>query len=498
MPRVIAFVLCTLIACASTPAAPKSPGEKKAKDFVGGADQKRDRQGLYHFESGAYKVHTDVDKSLANDIAAHMDEVYKEYAVRLSGFKPNPYAAVKPNEKMPLYVMRRYKDYVELLGTFGVNGANSGGVFFRTADKQSGLATWVEGQPRLKMYYILQHEGFHQFADARIMVGLPPWVNEGLAEYFGDAVMVKGKLLVGRLDMERIERMRRAIKNGETLPFKELMTMSNERWVGRVTAGDKASSLMYDSAWSVCYFLIHGGKKAGPLKVQIDGQWAGALEVYLLKLNSDFVKDPYRDPRPKAFELVFSNNLKGFEAAWKAGLEKLEPDAWFTSVRRLQFIAAAIKEFHDHKIEMTSWGKIKEQLIRYKFHTTIRERDIVSRGERKEKVEHVEQDFEFPNPAEVEFRPSEDPKLPPSLLIKNLTPNLLLTWTRNAAGELEENISYIDPPKVVKKPAPATSVAKKTDPAKTATNSASPANPPQKSPQTQPAKKGTIKVGGGP
>lgn len=496
MPRAIAFLICTLIACAPAHAAARPAGAKKARDYVGAADQKRDRQGMYHFESGAYKVHTDVDKNLANDIASHMDEVYKEYSARLAGFKPNPYAAVKPNEKMPLYVLRRYKDYVELLRAFGVNAANSGGIFFRAGDRQSGLAAWVEGQPRFRMYSTLQHEGFHQFADARIMVGLPPWVNEGLAEYFGDAVMVNGKLLVGRLDMERIERMRRAIKAGETLPFKELMTMSNERWVSRVTSGDKASSLMYDSAWSVCYFLIHGGKRGGPLKVQLDGQWVGALEAYLLKLNNDFVKDPNHDSRPKAFELVFGNNLNNFETAWKAGLEKLEPDAWFTSLHRLQFIAAGIKLFHERKIEMTSWDKIKEQLVRYKFRTTSQEPDVASRGERKDAAKGAEQKFEFPSPAEVEFRPSSDPKLPPGLLIKNLSPNLLLTWTRNNAGELEEDISYVDPPRVVKEPAPRVPVAKKSNPSKTEANSASPARPPHESPQTQPAKNGTIKVGG--
>ena len=484
-----AFLVCALLLTSPALSAPKA---EKAKDFVGKADQKRDRAGMYYFESGAYKINTDVDKDLANDIAAHMDEVYKEYAFRLRGFKPNPYAAVKPNEKMPLYVCKRYRDYLTLLNGFGVNAANSGGVFFRTENKQSGLATWVEGQSRLKMYYILQHEGFHQFADARIMFGLPPWVNEGLAEYFGDAVVVKGKLVVGRLDMERIDRMRRAVKDGETLPFRELMTMSNTAWVGRVTAGDKASSLMYDSAWAVCYYLIHGGKKSGPLKVQLEGQWVGALEAYLLKLNNDFVKDPYRDPRPKAFELVFSNNLKNFEAAWKQGLEKLEPDAWFTSVRRLQFIAAAMKAFHGKNIEMKSWAHVKEQLIRYKFRTTIRERDVVNRGERKEEVEHVEQSFDFPSPAEVEFIPSEDPKMPPGLLIKKLTPNILLSWKLNAAGDVEENISYVDPPKVVVKKttpaAPPAAAKKKPEPKAEASTAA-------KADETPAAKKGTIRVG---
>ena len=493
MPRsffnvVVALVACTLLAPAALAApAGKRPVEKKVKDYVGKADQKRERGGLYKFESGAYKITTDVDKDLANDIAAHMDAVYQVYDAGMRGFKPNPYAAVKPNERMPLYVLRTYKDYLELLGGFGINAANSGGVFFRTADKQSGLATWVEGQSRLKMYYVLQHEGFHQFADARIMFGLPPWVNEGLAEYFGDAVMVDGKLVYGRLDHERIERMRRAVKEGQTLPFGELMTMSNEQWVRRVTSGDKAASLMYDSAWSVCYYLLHAGKRGKPMQVKINGQWYNALEAYLLKLNHDFVKDPYRDHRAEAFELIFSNELKNFEKAWKSGLEKLEPDAWFSSVRHLQFVAAALKLFHEKKIEVKSWPHQKEQMIRHQFRTTIRERDAVERQEREEMVEHVEQNLDFPNPAEVEFVPSEDPRLPAGLLIKNVTPNIVLSWRVNTAGDVEEDIRYVDPPKVVKKVEP----KKKAEPGQQETKSASPA--PTK--PTAPAKKGTIKAG---
>jgi hypothetical protein len=499
--------------------APAKPKQKKGKDFVKKADQRRDDKGVYRFESGAYIITTDVDKDLANDIAAHMDSVYKEYWSRLKDFRPNPYAAVKPDEKMPLYVMRRYRDYLTLLQGFGFNAANSGGVFFRSRNG-SGLATWVEGQSRLKMYYVLQHEGFHQFADARLMgsvqlangtvVELPPWVNEGLAEFFGDAVIVKGKMIIGRLDRERLNRMKRAIKEEITLPFRELLTMDNDRWVARVRAGDKASSLMYDSAWSVCYYLINGNKKERL-----------AIETYLRMLNDKFVTDPGRDPRAETFEFVFGNNLDAFEAAWKAAVARMEPDSWFTSVRHLQWMAAALKQFRDQEIEVRSWPHLKEQLIRHKFKATIRERDIVARGERKEQVEHLEQDFDFPDPAQVEFLPSDDPRLPHGLLITHVSPNILLSWSINADGVLEEDISYLDPPRgqikksPTKNPRPVPPVAGKSKPEaepkakinaspKTAESPKKPETPKKKAaPATagkdreKPAKKGTIKVGPG-
>jgi hypothetical protein len=500
------------------PAVPQKPKEKKVKDYVGKADQNKNNKGLYQFESGAYVITTDVSKELANVVAAHMDRVYMAYDERLAGFRPNPFAAVKPNQKMPLYVIRRQRDYLTLMQSFGFNAAGSGGVFFRSREN-SGLATWVEGQTRFKMFNVLQHEGFHQFADARIIGGiqlldgtvieLPPWANEGLAEYFGDAIMVKGELVVGRLDRQRLRRMRQGVKEEVVLPFGELMTMTNDQWVARVNAGDKRVSLMYDSVWSICHFLIEGNKNQRK-----------ALEMYLLKINKDFVTDPGKDRRRESFNLIFGTNLGAFEKAWKAGLERMEPDAWYTSIRHLQTVASALQQFHKQEVKVKNWPHLKEQMIRHEVKAEIIERDIVARGPRKEAVEDEEQDLNFPAPAQAHLIPSTDPKLPHGMLITHVEPNILLTWSINENGMLEQDISYLDPPKQqiaeikkLKREAElAAAKAKRAPKAKPALKAADPAAPagaaPAKKPgpTTKPAgakpsagaksgKKGTIRVG---
>ncbi len=417
---VIALLCVPLVAGAADPRrrqAAKAAADARAATPSGKAK-------TYTFNSRFYKVTTDLsDRQLATDIARHMDAVFAEYASRMAGFRPNPNAAARQNERMNLYVMQRQQDYVDLLAGFGFNAANSGGVFFR-GPNGSALATWVEGQSRLKMYYVLQHEGFHQFADARIASGLPPWVNEGLAEYFGDAVMVKGRLIAGKLDRERLDRMKRAVDGGAVLSFKELMNMDNREWVYRVTSGDKGSSLMYDTAWSVCYSLVHGGK-----------QYRAAFEQYLTLLNRG---TPPRD----AFDKVFGSNVDAFQKAWEKGVGRMEPDAWFTSVRHLQVMAAALKAFHAKNVEVKSFDHLKEQLIRHKFRAEVRERDVVARGRRKEEVQHAEQNFDFPNPATAELVPSDDPRLPPGLVVKGIEPTLKLSWRLDAAGGVEEQIEY--------------------------------------------------------
>jgi hypothetical protein len=412
----ITLVLCLTVHGFAAPA--PRPASKTA------AEPARAPGTRWTFNSRFYAVSTDLDdRKLAEDVAKHMDAVYSEFAARTAGFRPNPNAAVKPNERMPLYVLSREEDYLELVKSFGFDARNSGGVFFRS-QKGSGLATWVKGQSRLKMYYVLQHEGFHQFADARIASNLPQWVNEGLAEYFGDALMIKGKLQPGKLDRERLERMKRAVDDGATLSFQDLMTMDSRQWMERVTSGDKASSLMYDMAWSVCYSLIHGGP-----------QYRAALEQYLTLLNRG-------SDSQEAFNKVFGPDLDAFQQAWEKGLKRMEPDSWFTSVRHLQLMAAALKAFHEHNIEVKSFPHLKEQLIRYKFRAEVRERDVVARGEREVKVKNVEQNFDFPNPAVAELIPSTDPKLPHGLVVKGIKPTLKLSWKLDDEGKPVEEIEY--------------------------------------------------------
>jgi hypothetical protein len=53
------------------------------------------------------------------------------------------------------------------------------------------------------------------------------------------------------------------------------------------------------------------------------------------------------------------------------------------------------------------------------------------------------EDFDFPEPATVEWVPGGDAKLPPGLIVSGLKPTTLkLTWKLNDAGDPEEVIDY--------------------------------------------------------
>ena len=67
----------------------------------------------------------------------------------------------------------------------------------------------------------LQHEGFHQFARIVLRVQLPPWVNEGLAEYFERAIIVRGRVKLGIADQWSITRVRQAVRRSEAMDLDE-------------------------------------------------------------------------------------------------------------------------------------------------------------------------------------------------------------------------------------------------------------------------------------
>ena len=85
----------------------------------------------------------------------------------------------------------------------------------------------------------------------------------------------------------------------------------------------------HEVTWSsVCYALVHGGK-----------QYRSALEQYLGLINRT-------TPPAKAFGTVFGQNVDTFQKAWEKGLDRMEPDPWFTSVHHLQLMAIALKALH--------------------------------------------------------------------------------------------------------------------------------------------------------
>jgi hypothetical protein len=157
------------------------------------------------------------------------------------------------------------------------------------AGEQVGAGTW----------HIIQHEGFHQFAAYVIRGNLPVWVNEGLAEYFGESIFTGDGFVTGVLPPERLARLKKEIQSGQLKSIRQLMLLSHEAWNNGLSLGN------YDQAWSLVYFLAQGD----------DGKYQQAL--------TGFMKDIGRNvPYAKAW-LDHFGPADPLEDRWKAYFQQL-------------------------------------------------------------------------------------------------------------------------------------------------------------------------------
>lgn len=374
---------------------------------------------LDQIKTSHYRLSTDLDKETAKDVAKHMDAVFEEYERRLSGF------GVRNSRPMTLHVFRTQEKYLNYLNGKDVNGTNTGGIFF-VKDSSAGLAAWVGAQGRDRMFQVLQHEGFHQFAYLRIGANIPVWVNEGLAEYFGESIMVRGRFKSGLVEASRLERVVNAIEDDEWFGFEKLFTMSGSQWNNRLATGDPLASLQYDQSWSIVHFLIHAK----------NGKYEDLLMDFLRKSAQGM-------DRRRAMEETFGDDIEPFEKAWKEYMLALEPDALSTLRLRLEFMAYALKKLHENDVKVESVDQLKS-ILRMNHFTYTR----MQGGQRIVLDAADDENFQVPRDksssrkATIEIVNGQGADLPPQIRVKGFRPEVSVQWRADDEGQIAPEFVY--------------------------------------------------------
>jgi len=232
---------------------------------------------LQVYESPYYLIQSDLGREEVREATIRITRAAEEYNRRTSAF------AGKINRTLPFLLFAREEDYLAAGGLPG-----SAGLY--TGDR---LMAFV-GATRAAAWRTVQHEGFHQFVDAVIGGDLPVWVNEGLAEYFGEALFTGDGMVTGVIPPARLKRIKRGLKRREFLPFERFMTVARESWNARMSGGD------YDQAWSMVHFLAHGD----------GGRYDRAFNGFLRMVSQS---RPWR----LAWTKHFGDDIGAFEARWR-------------------------------------------------------------------------------------------------------------------------------------------------------------------------------------
>ena len=236
------------------------------------------RAKLKTYKTKYYIIHTDLDTDGVQEAVVRMTAMADEYRRRTRGFSG------KLRKRLPFYLFRNSKDYYAFGGLKGSAGVFMGGALMAIAGEKTSEQTW----------HIVQHEGFHQFAHATIGRDLPIWADEGMAEYFGQAIFTGDGFVVGVIPPRRLARLKKEIKENKIKSFSKMMTMTNRQWIKEM------APVNYDQAWSMIYFLIRAE----------NGKYQKATTGFLKDISRG---RPYLD----AWTRNFGPKIKIFEKRWR-------------------------------------------------------------------------------------------------------------------------------------------------------------------------------------
>jgi hypothetical protein len=239
---------------------------------------------LKHFETPYYDIYSDLDPDRVKEAALRMTRMAEEYHARTAEFS----GAIR--SRFPFLLFKRPEDYYAAgappgsAGVYTYSGGNGRLMAIAAGEDSAGAFTW----------HVVQHEGFHQFAHMVIRGQLPVWVNEGLAEYFGEGLFTGDGFVTGVVPRGRLARIKKSLTSGDKFrPIRAMMLMTNQDWNQRLM-GDN-----YDQAWSMVHFLAHGE----------DGKYQKAMTNFMLEIGRG-------RPWDKAWESSFGS-AEGFEKKWK-------------------------------------------------------------------------------------------------------------------------------------------------------------------------------------
>jgi hypothetical protein len=196
---------------------------------------------LQRYETEHYVLYTDLDEAGVREAKVRLGLMVQLYTHKTKEFS-------RPlRGKLPCYLITERDEYVEATGA-----PNSAGLY--VPGRKARLYAHIDPLRPARGWKTLQHEGFHQFADQVMGHRLPVWVNEGLAEYFEEAIFAGDRFVEGVLPHGRIMRMKRLLEEGQALSLETLLTRSRKEW--NLTMGHaQAASTQYLQAWSLVHFL---------------------------------------------------------------------------------------------------------------------------------------------------------------------------------------------------------------------------------------------------
>lgn len=212
----------------------------------------------------------------------------------------------------------RLKELAADLEGQGVDAATRAGIVQRarvrwTRERAAGLASLAtarrENAARAEraeraFYGRLAHEAWHAYAHLWLGGGLPPWLDEGLAQVVETAPVEAGELRFDAAEPRRLARLQESIRDGTVPPLADFVVAGHERFRADHAAELDASGLNYLVAWGLAFDLAVGSPRLTADRLAATG--------------ADDAAD---------FALLVGSTPERFEPGWRERILALRPRA---------------------------------------------------------------------------------------------------------------------------------------------------------------------------
>ncbi|HPN56996.1 MAG TPA: hypothetical protein PLD92_09120 [Candidatus Omnitrophota bacterium] len=178
--------------------------------------------------------------------------------------------------------------------------------FYSIQNKE--MVLWKNDSGR-KMLRILYHEASRAILHRQIP-RCPPWIDEGLAEFFEYGAMEEDSVVV-QPQMHKDERVKAWLRAGTLMPLEPYLRLPDAEWRQRNERQDAPMSTM---AWSLITFLLSTEK----------GRAAFSGVVHELRRFNHKNFPSYR-----AIEHYYPGGLKAMEAEWRAWIPRPRKESSF-------------------------------------------------------------------------------------------------------------------------------------------------------------------------
>jgi len=165
-----------------------------------------------------------------------------------------PSIRVDPGTPLTVIAARDEQSFKELLAEEHQERKESQKAGIFTAGPERNIVALRIDLPPEQSYHLIYHEYVHMLM--RLNLGeLPLWLNEGLAEFFGYAIVSNNRSMIGTPGAESL----RVLKTQSMVPLSTLFSVVRESPYYREK--DK-TPIFYAESWALTHYLMVGDKRA--------------------------------------------------------------------------------------------------------------------------------------------------------------------------------------------------------------------------------------------